>query len=51
MCAISGVLILAMPIGIISSKFSKTLEKQKLEKHLIKFEQKNSKEINLKNQV
>ena len=36
LCATSGLLILAMPIGVISSNFSKTIIKKKHEKHLLK---------------
>lgn len=41
-CALTGVLILAMPIGIISSKFTKTIENKKHEKHFLKLRNFNS---------
>lgn len=42
-CAFSGVFIIAMPIGIISSSFSKTLQIQKRERHLLTFHRKRRK--------
>lgn len=38
LCAIFGMLIVAMPVGVISSKFSELLEKEKKEKQFIKVE-------------
>jgi len=35
-CAVLGVLILAMPIGITSANFTKVIEKRKHRKHLLK---------------
>ena len=35
-CAVTGVLILAMPIGVISTNFYRTIEIKKYEKYLIK---------------
>lgn len=35
-CAVTGVLILAMPIGVISTNFFRTIENKKYEKYLIK---------------
>ncbi len=37
-CAIFGVLIVSLPVGVISSKFSRLLEKERKEKHIIKME-------------
>jgi hypothetical protein len=37
-CAVFGVLIVSLPIGVISTKFSQLLEKQKKEKQCIKVE-------------
>lgn len=38
LCAIFGVLIVSMPVGVISSKFSELLEKEKKEKKFLKIE-------------
>ena len=43
MCAICGVLIVSLPVGIISAKFSKTLEREQKTKIFLQIENKLSK--------
>ena len=40
LCAVFGVLIVSLPVGVISSKFSELLENQTKEKRFIKVEKK-----------